>query len=131
MTTRLIVIESIHGCWNYAPAQAPASFLRCLRYDVDGLPTLEAAILAAERDESIPRPIHYTPEFAPNRSNREPDVQAMYAASDLLAAAQMFVAAVDMWQDDDNPMDGSDFIALCETTAENARAAIAKATGEA
>lgn len=69
MSTRLVVIESIHGCWNYAPAQAPASFLRCLRYDVDGSPTLEAAILMAERDKSIPRPIHYTPEFAHNRGN--------------------------------------------------------------
>lgn len=71
MTTRIVVIESNHGCWNYAPADAPAAFLRCLRYDDTGLPTLEAAILAAERDKSIPRPIYYTPEFAHKRNGDE------------------------------------------------------------
>ena len=68
--TRIVVIESIHGCWNYAPAGAPPSFLRCLQYDDTGLPTLEVAILAAEYDETIPQPIDFTIEFADNRKTQ-------------------------------------------------------------
>lgn len=40
-------------------------------------------------------------------------------------ALQMFINAVDSWQDDGQPQDSSDFIATIETTAENARNALA------
>ena len=66
----IIVIESNNGCWNYAPADAPAAFLRCLRYDDTGLPSLESTILAAEYDETIPQPIHFTVEFADDRGSQ-------------------------------------------------------------
>jgi hypothetical protein len=65
----MLVIESINGGWGYCPAEAPLSFRRCMVYDdAPTYPTLEAAILGAERDRSIPqdcRPLHFTPQFAP------------------------------------------------------------------
>lgn len=68
---------------------------------------------------------NYTPE------GNEANARLIAAAPDLLASLQMFVAAVDEWQDDDlEARSGSDFIATCETTAECARAAIAKAEGK-
>lgn len=66
----LALIESVNGGWNYAPADAPASFLRCLLYDETGFDTIGEAIAAAERDKTIPdeyRPIHYLPRFAPQK----------------------------------------------------------------
>ena len=60
------------------------------------------------------------------------DLVLIAAAPELLDALAMFVNAVNMWQDDySEARSGSEFIALCETTAENARNVIAKATGEA
>ena len=51
--------------------------------------------------------------------------QSVVTATAAVDALAMFVRAVDSWQDDGQPMDASDFIALIETTAENARNVLA------
>ena len=51
--------------------------------------------------------------------------QSVITAAAAIDALAMFVRAVDSWQDDDEPQDASDFIALIETTAENARNVLA------
>lgn len=58
------------------------------------------------------------------------DARLIASAPELLDALAMFVNAVDSWQDDDQPQDASDFIALIETTAEAARDAMTRATGD-
>ena len=62
---------------------------------------------------------------ADREANAAHIVRCVNAHDELVAALEAITAAVDSWQDDDQPMDASDFIALIETTAENARNVLA------
>lgn len=61
----LMLVESVNGGWNYAPLAADC-LLHGMRYCDDApYPTIEAAILGAERDKTLKghRPLHYVPMF--------------------------------------------------------------------